>query len=284
MFSLLSSKRGFIINLLLLSTVFYACENPQKSVSQQIPISHRVLWKGQPPVSYSLDSNSQTDTFFSIKVLGKHVFQFSGLDSITLTLLEFADEETPFLALQNQFENIEVAEGVINKQNQSIFYHSPYLCVVSYPMVSQIPTRFLKESLVFVEEDLNQLPKKFHSFPLAGRIKNSERIFIDEFLGQRWASPIYSVQYFLNGDTVTLFRMSPQSSLTSRHFTLHKDTRKFDLWNRELHFEGDDGFRKPVAIWASKVSAYGVFGCYDSLQTVDYAQKLKKMEVLWTNP
>lgn len=266
--------------------VLAACNGlPGREMPDQ-PLSRRLTWDGQSPLSHSIDSGQGLAAEDSLSgIVRIHSLDLPSADSLRLVLREYKKDFLAFRAFQEKAGPAEIQDGFFRQKNSLIFFHGPYLGELRYGRSGLIPASFLKERMSFQDEELFRRPEVFGSFPLGGQIPFSERVVSSEFLGQWGVDTVFIMRYQCHEDTATLFRafapfpVSPESWL--RTWKGQKDTLG---WTREMHFSGVQDLNRPLLFWLFKGGFLGVAGCYDQNLAQEYAEKLKKMALITHKP
>jgi hypothetical protein len=213
-----------------------------------------------------------------------HFFGFPGADSADLRLLEYRDPYAAYAAFQRLATEDELADGFYREGDAWRFRHGRFLGSLNRSgedAASEMPAN----GLAFQGESLFAIPGEFASFPLLGRIPRSERVILRHFLGREWRGPVYTVAYRCHEDTATAFRALAQSADSvdgwMREWNGKQDTLN---WGREIHFQGQDEFRRPLVFWKFSEGVMGFEGCFDPILAQEYAEKMKKTAMFWHKP
>jgi hypothetical protein len=276
-------KFSYGLLLLLLMGCKISPENEGEAISQ------RVTWEGHLAFAYSVDSvkNLQENADSSLNFLEKHRhhFDFNGSDTTHLILHEFDQEYLAYAAFSKRANSIELGEGFFRDRNSLFFYHGRYLGEISYARIGLISANFLISKLVFKGEDLFLRPHEFASFPLIDQLPKSERVILADFLGKSWKGPVFTMQYRCHEDTATAFRANSQ--VGKFDFALIQGwTGQLDSLSKkgEIRFMGQNELNEPVVFWVHSRGIIGMVGCYDSIFSLAYVEKTRKMVILWEKP
>jgi hypothetical protein len=282
------------LRLLLLSAFILgaqACRFKQRQESPPataaIPAFKKVTWMGNLAIRYAESAldGSDSEACANAPPLNRHDFDFPGLDSARLSLLEFSDAWKAYAAFQSSAGPVGMADGCYRRQGDWIFQHGRFLGTLESGQGEAGPASFLRENLEFPGEELYTRPEEFSAFPLLGRIPHSERIIARHFLGRNWQGPVFTVSYRCHADTATAFRAWSQATDSAKTW-LATWTGKIDTlnWGRDLHFYGQDEFHRPLLVWFLPDGVMGFAGCYDPVLVAEYAQKMQKTAIFWPKP
>jgi hypothetical protein len=105
-------------------------------------------------------------------------------------------------------------------------------------------------AMINLAEELNKLmpgitskPEIFGHFPPEGKIKASDKYYVQQFLGQKFLADIYSTDYFLNGDTITLFISDDQTGAKYMAWNSYADnTNMIAKAPEAIEFDENSGF------------------------------------------
>jgi hypothetical protein len=215
----------------------------------------------------------------------RHTYEFTGLDSVRLSLMEFSETWMAYAAFQYSAGPMGMAEGFHRVPGALIFPHGHFLATLESPQAGMAPAAFLRENLVFLGEDLFSKPEEFSAFPLLGRIPHGERVISRDFLGRTWQGPVFTVAYRCHTDTATAFRAWTQNSDSVKSWlTAWKGKTDTLNWGRDLHFQGQDEFHRPLIFWFFPEGVMGFAGCYDPNLAAEYAKKMEKTASFWKKP
>ncbi|MEO6095032.1 MAG: hypothetical protein ABIW76_04930 [Fibrobacteria bacterium] len=214
-----------------------------------------------------------------------HRFLFAGPDSLELRLFEYREAYWAFAAFQGAAGKAGIARGMFENGKSLHFLHGAFLGELQAHREPDIESKSWFEKLVFQGEDLIVTPKEFSAFPLLGRIPHSERVISSHFLGRQWHGPVFTVGYKCHGDTATAFRAFPQDFKAVTDWMLDWSGKSDTLaFSREIHFQGVDEFRRPLIFWIFLEGVMGFSGCFDTILSQEYAEKMEKSLILWPKP
>ena len=271
--------------LVLLAALLGACRLSQTPEEPPLPLSLQVRWSGKTAARYSDSIPKDANRDRTGMPVHVHSFAFSGTDSLLLRLKEYRHAYEAYAEFEKSASAEALAAGFYRERNALVFHHGKFLGELEYARPGLVPSRFLKENLAFHGEELFAKPEEFTAFPLLGRIQHSERVIARHFLGKDWQGPVFTVGYRCNSDTGTAFRAFAQNSDSVKSWLRGWQGRKDTLdWGREIRFQGADEFRRPLIFWFFSEEVMGFEGCFDSLLTHEYAEKMQKTAVLWPKP
>lgn len=264
--------------------VWTGCRFTQEPPAPPPPFPQTVLWSGQLAETYADSLITSVDSLQSNQAFRIHEFGFHSQDSIHLRLFEFAHAYGAYAAFQQSAGQEGIAEGHFRDGDVWRFHHGRFLGeLASDPVLSEGDP--LTEYLSFQGEVLFLKPGEFEAFPLLGRIPHSERVIADHFLGLPWHGPVFTVSYRCHQDTATAFRAFAQEpKLVGEWMAAWKGDLDSLDWGREIHFHGQDEFRRPLIFWKFSEAVMGFEGCFDPILALEYAEKMKKTAILWPKP
>lgn len=274
------------MRLSLLSFLFVSvgCRFSREKPAPPLPLSQKVRWSGNLAVGYSDSVIANADSIHWGNAYRIHDFRFSDPDSASLRLFEFTHSYGAYAAYQRVSGLEAIGEGHFHDGPAWRFHHDRYF--------GELTSRFdpvqgdeLIENLTIQGESLFLKPKEFDSFPLLGRIPHSERVIAEHFLGRGWRGPVFTVAYRCHKDTATAFRASaPQAMPLEEWMMGWKGQIDSADWGREVHFQGEDEFHRPLIFWKFSKEVMGIEGCFDTVLALEYAEKMKKTANLWPKP
>lgn len=271
------------------------CRFSKAPEAAPMPLSSRVTWAGTTASVYS-DSLIRDDGGGSGNEeiaspgaggtpLRLHRFLFAGPDSLELRLLEFRQAYWAYAAFQDVAGKDGMARGMFEEGKTLRFLHGAFLGELRSLNGSEIESATLFDQLLIQNEERALSPKEFAAFPLLGRIPHSERVISSHFLGRQWRGPVFTVGYKCHGDTATAFRAFPQDLKAAKLWMGDWNGKSDTLdWGREIHFHGVDEFRRPLIFKVFSEGAMGFAGCFDTLLSQEYAEKMEKSAILWPKP
>jgi hypothetical protein len=279
----------------LLISALSGCRFSQAPEAAPLPLSQRVTWAGKAALTYSdsliLDEDGKDDTLKRDAVGAieapwrVHRFLFAAPDSLELRLLEYREAYWAYAAFQGAAGKSGMARGMFEEGKTLRFLHGAFLGELKAVDGTEIESASVFEKLLFQGEDLILPPKEFAAFPLLGRIPHSERVISSHFLGRPWNGPVFTVGYKCHGDTATAFRSFQQDFKAAKQWMGDWSGKSDTLdWGREIHFQGVDEFRRPLIFWIFSEGAMGFAGCFDTLLSQEYAEKMEKSAILWPKP
>ncbi len=105
------------------------------------------------------------------------------------------------------------AEGFITPANINFVKGEFLVKLIGYNESSESEV-----DLINLAEEVNKLipgttsrPEIFGLFPAEGKIMATDKYYTELFLGQKFLTDVYSIDYFLNSDTITLFVSDDQT-------------------------------------------------------------------------
>jgi hypothetical protein len=255
-------------------------------------MSQRVTWDEAIALSYSdslIQSEGGNEDTLSLAAVRSpwrvHRFLFAGPDSLELGLFEYREAYWAYAAFQSAAGKAGITRGMFEEGKTLHFLHGALLGELKAMTGSEIEPASLLENLSFQGEDLFLLPKEFAAFPLLGRIPHSERVISSHFLGRQWRGPVFTVGYKCHGDTATAFRAFPQDFNAAKLWIQDWSGKSDTLgWGREIHFQGLDEFHRPLIFWVFSEGIMGFAGCFDTILSQEYAEKMEKSAILWPKP
>ena len=135
----------------------------------------------------------------------------------------------------------------------------------------------LSHNLSFQGEVLFRKPGEFEAFPLLGRIPHSERVISQHFLGLFWQGPVFTVSYRCHQDTATAFRaFAQQPKRVGEWMAAWKGELDSLDWGREIHFQGQDEFRRPLIFWKFSEAVMGFAGLFGPIFGFGICRKNEK--------
>jgi hypothetical protein len=278
-----------VLQRVILACVFAlaGCRFTQEPPAPILPLSQKVRWSGGLAVSYADSLVATEDSLQTGKAFRIHDFGFSDPDSTRLRLFEFAQAFGAYAAYQHAAGPEEIAESHFRQGPQGSkwrFHHDRFFGELTSQRVQPQGDELI-DNLSFQGEALFLKPKEFEAFPLLGRIPHSERVIADHFLGRAWRGPVFTVAYRCHGDTATAFRaFAQESGLLEEWMSAWKGEMDSLDWGREIHFQGQDEFRRPLIFWKFSEAVMGFAGCSDTILALKYAEKMKKTAILWPKP
>ena len=267
--------------LLLLLCLWLAACRPEDRASP-VPVSQRVAWSGR----FATDAKDSvlSDTVSAGACLRTHRLEFAGTDPLILNLREYRTAYWAFAAFRRLERGEPPREGWLATGDRVYVVHGAYLGELDSAAGSN-SVGTLRDRLKFVGSAATSLPPEFESFPLLGRIPNSERVGTEDFLGHAWEGPIFSVAYHCHGDTALAFRGFPQSAKRVAEWMFGwKGEVDSTHSGREWRFKGVDEFRRPMIFGFFSEGVAGFSGCFDPLLAQEYIEKMKKTQVFWHKP
>lgn len=272
--------RGFPL-LFLLAT---SCERAEPAATPPLPMKERVQWNGVKPAAYQVDSAGIVGLWPG-GLRRIHTLEFRAEDSLDLILQEYSQEWQAFRAFQAMASRMEVRRGHFRRMNSLYFFHGPFAGELRSVGSSLIPGSYLEERLVFAGEPLFRRPGEFKYFPIAGQIPHTEQVLSTDFLRPGGSETLFGMRYLCRGDTALLFRGFPpfpkEESAWTRGWVGRVDTLG---WDGEWRFRGVDRLGRPIEFWIFQGGFLGVEGCFDPELAREYAEKMKKMAVLFETP
>lgn len=263
---------------------FAGCRFTPEPPAPPMALSQKVRWSGGLAVTYADSLVTSEDSLRTGNAFRIHDFGFPDPDSARLRLFEFAHAYDAFAAYQLAAGPDAMAERHFSEDSLYLFHHDRYLGELTLPM-AKVQGDELIDNLSFQGEALFLMPKEFEAFPLLGRIPHSERIITHHFLGRAWRGPVFTVAYRCHGDTATAFRAFAQENRLMEEWVGAWKGDKDSLdWGREVHFLGQDEFRRPLIFWKFSEAVMGFEGCSDTILALQYAEKMKKTAILWPKP
>ncbi len=260
------------------------CRFTPEPPAPPLPLSQKVRWSGGLAATYADSLVASEDSLRTGNAFRIHDFGFSDSDSTRLRLFEFAHASGAYAAYQLVAGPDAMAESHFREDSVWRFHHDRFLGELTLQR-AQVQGDELIDNLSFQGETLFLKPKEFEAFPLLGRIPHSERIISDHFLGRAWRGPVFTVGYHCHGDTATAFRAFAQESRQMEEWMGAWKGEKDSLdWGREVHFQGQDEFRRPLIFWKFSEAVMGFEGCSDMILALKYAEKMKKTAILWPKP
>lgn len=258
------------------------CRFTRESPAPPLELSQKIRWSGSLAVSYADSLIATEDSLRTGNAFRIHEFGFP--DSTHLRLFEFAHAYGAYAAYQRIAGTEAVAESHFRENSTWRFHHDLFLGELTSPQ-GQEQGDELMENLSFRGETLFLKPKEFEAFPLLGRIPLSERVIAEHFLGRDWRGPVFTVAYRCHGDTATAFRAFAQDAGQMEEWMGAWKGDKDSLdWGREIHFQGQDEFHRPLIFWKFSKAVMGFAGCPDTILALNYAQKMKKTAIFWPKP
>jgi hypothetical protein len=262
--------------------VLASCRWPQKAEAPR-PLSQRISWCGRTPV-LALDSvpSDTTRAEACIRVLR---LEFPGSEApFRVEVRAYRKPYHAFHAWQSLSITRRNAEGCFKLGARWVFLHGPYVGLTDSSAAELYPEEF-KARLAIADEPAFRLPPEFEAFPLRGRIPGSEGLFFRDFLGESWQGPIFTAAYACHGDTALAFRGFPQNPDSLAGFLSRwKGRTEFGKEKRNGGFIGEDEFGHPLILRIFPEGILGFSGCYDSVLTREYAEKMQKMRFFWHDP
>ena len=272
--------------LTILASVFMlaGCRFSQEAPAPPLPLPQKVRWSGGLAASYADSVVASPDSLSLGNAFRIHDFTFSDPDSTRLRLFEFANAYSAYASFQRVSGLEGMADGHFRDGSVWRFHHDRYFGELTSQQDQAQGDEGI-ENLTFQGEALFLMPKEFDAFPLLGRIPHSERVVPDHFLGHNWRGPVFTVAYRCHGDTATAFRAFAQEATVIQEWmgAWKGKTDSLD-WGREIHFQGQDEFRRPLIFWKFSNAVMGFEGCFDSVLASEYAEKMKKTAILWPKP
>jgi hypothetical protein len=247
------------------------------------PLTQRITWCGRSPVRW-IDS-VPADTAGPENCVRILKLEFPGTESpFRMEMREYRKPSNAFAAWRSLGSAVRTAEGFFRLDSRWAFVHGTYLGLTDSTAANLYPEEF-KERLAFAGEPVFVLPPEFEAFPLVGRIPGSEGLFARDFLGISWQGPIFTVAYDCHGDTAFAFRGNPQSvdSLSHAFSGLNARQESFKK-GKSFGFQGEDALGYPIVLKVFPEGVLGFSGCFDSVLTQEYAEKMQKMRFFWHNP
>ncbi len=261
------------------------------------PLSQRITWCGRPPARATDSVPADTSRPEScVRILS---LEFPGSESpFRMEMREYRQPAFAFAAWKSLGSSIRsiqailhpgedparTGEGILRMDSGWAFIHGAYLGITDASAANLYPEEF-KERLAFAGEPVFLLPPEFEAFPLMGRIPGSEALFLRDFMGIHWKGPIFSVGYACHGDTALAFRGFPQPpDSLPQAFSAWKVNEAFGKNEQSGGFRGEDAFGNPVILKVFPDGILGFSGCFDSVLSQEYAEKMQKMRSFWHNP
>ena len=277
----------------LLVSALTGCRFSKAPDAAPLPLSQRVTWAGKVALTYSdssiLDRKNDTLRMDAVEAdrtpWRMHRFSFAAPDSLELRLFEYREAYWAYAAFQGAAGMAGIARGMFEEGKTLRFLHGAFLGELKALDGSEIESASLFEKLRFQGEDPILPPKEFAAFPLLGRVPHSERVISSYFLGRPWSGPVFTVGYKCHGDTATAFRAFQQDFKVAKQWMQDWSGKSDTLdWGREIHFQGVDEFRGPLIFWVFSEGVMGFAGCFDTLLSQEYAEKMEKSAILWPKP
>lgn len=261
------------------------------------PLSQRVTWCSRPPVRATDSVPADTSRPEScIRILS---LEFPGSETpFRMEMREYRQPGFAFAAWKSLGSSVRssqavprpgadparMGEGILWLDSGWAFIHGAYLGITDASAGDLYPEEF-KERLAFAGETVFLLPPEFEAFPLMGRIPASEALFARDFLGIHWKGPIFSVGYACHGDTALAFRGFPQPKDSLSHaFSAWKVVGESGKNGQSGGFKGEDAFGNPFILKVFPDGILGFSGCFDSVLSQEYVEKMQKMRSFWHNP
>lgn len=251
---------------------------------QAMAVTQMVTWGGRPPVS-GLDS-LPADTTDAGAAIRYHHLVFAGPEgaAVNLRLQEFRTDYWAFAAWRKRGVGYSAQRGAVRIQGKWHFAQGRYVGEADTAGIG-FSVSVLRDNLLFAGEPEFPIPAPFASFPLLGRISNSEQVHGSGFLGFSWVGPVFSAEFNCHGDTALAFRGELQHS-DSINAWMGPWKGKIDTLKsvRDWRFQGVDEFRRPMAFWIFREGVAGFSGCYDPVLESEYLEKMQKTQVFWRKP
>lgn len=259
------------------------CENGDTPV-QGLPLSQKVAWSGHPAARAS--DSALADTADPASAIRIHRFHFPAVDGgdLGLTVWEYRADHWAFAAWSRESGGESPERGAYRRDGSWHFIQGRFFGRADTSAGALTAAAF-RDRLVFAGEQENSLPALFSSFPLLGRIPQSERMPDRIFLGHRWNGPVFSAEYQCHGDTALAFRANPQPQ-DSLRIWMRPWKGKVDSTRdgREWTFRGVDDLGRPMVLENFSDGIAGFSGCYDPVLEREYVEKMKKTQVFWHKP
>lgn len=266
-----------LLSALIASLASIGCQSTSQP-SPTTPLPQRILWEGRAPTSFAVDSSLWP------RLPKIHNLEFSGVDSLQIILREYPADWQAYRIFQEKATPEEIRQGFYREKNGLWFHHGPFLGELRHGRSALIPASFLQERLSFGGEDLFRRPEVFRSFPIAGQVPHSERVLTADFLGWSAADTVFAMSYTCHGDTALVFRGKHPVTDSKAWFSHWKGTVDTLKWSGEWRFSGVQDPPLPLVFWIFKGGYLGVSGCFDDFLAQEYAEKMKKMAVLASDP
>ncbi len=193
---------------------------------------------------------------------------------LLLHLFQYQNEDEAFNVFQSIAEPQELSNGWVPDRGKGTYFRKGPWIGYANPGFN-LERSWIQEKLNFTgTQDWGQIPTLFASILHLGRIPNSERVFMEEFMGIKPLHPIFAVQMECQGDSAW-FYVSPNMPIQFASDLAHLGY-PLTIRGEEQILRGDSSFSSPLFLEFSHLGMVGSEGCFDSTLSNQWIYNQKK--------
>ncbi len=199
--------------------------------------------------------------------------RFLALNQGSLKILEFPGDAEAYAAFEQLADPAELADGFVQRQDTVFFRKGTWLG--EWLGSGKGPDGLRSKLQLPGSEDWGALPEGFASLLHQGRIYQSERVVMGNFLGLSESAPIFTARFDCRGDSAWIYS-SPRMPLNFAFEAGKRSGYRLDSSGAEKTVTSKPGWKSPLRLDFFKSGMAGVEGCFDDSLTIHWVEIQKK--------
>jgi hypothetical protein len=278
---------SFFIQILFIIILIICCVDKRRlnSGSKEFPLDGLSVENSE---IISIDTLVDHSPWIQGDVMGWHrplkafkaLFLNSMEDSVLCFLAEFPDEYLAF-GLFKKYASFPVSrKNYFFSKNIAVFLNLKFVGTLVLPEGNNWNNQKIEEFLPLIGSEFN-LPKIYDSFPIKGRIPNSESVTAHHLLGQDFLGEAVSVNFACYNDTAIVFRTFFNPNQKSFHLLVKNYAGRIGTLEKGyLSFWGVTDFGNAIFLIGHDDGLIGCEGCSDQGLSMQFARKTLEMNSL----